>query len=106
MANQMMGNRVWNKLNQLEIEINNLKSLTIPSATFSTNSVEDQEFMKQFPISNIENIDYCENIIKMITDQLKKNWYYNIICLQGLYTIQYLYCLFCDKSIYLVPLVV
>lgn len=61
----MMGDRIWNKLNSLEIEIKNLKSLTpISYSTFSTDNNDDQEFMKNLPISSEEILEYWENILK------------------------------------------
>lgn len=72
MANQMMGDRLWNKLNNLETEIKNLKSLATfqSAAIFSNDSNEDQEFMKQFPISSEQTLEFCENILK--TDERVK----------------------------------
>lgn len=58
----MMGDRIWNKLNSLEIEIKNLKSLTpISYSTFSTDNNDDQEFMKNLPISSEEILEYSKN---------------------------------------------
>jgi len=73
MANQMMGDRLWNKLNNLETEIKNLKSLAKfqSAAIFSNDSNEDQEFMKQFPISSEQTLEFCENILK--TDEKVKD---------------------------------
>jgi len=73
MANQMMGDRLWNKLNNLETEIKNLKSLATfqSAAIFSNDSNEDQEFMKQFPISSEQTLEFCENILK--TDERVKD---------------------------------
>lgn len=73
MANQMMGDRLWNKLNNLETEIRNLKSLATfqSAAIFSNDSNEDQEFMKQFPISSEQTLKFCENILK--TDERVKD---------------------------------
>jgi len=72
MANQMMGDRLWNKLNNLETEIKNLKSLATfqSAAIFSNDSNEDHEVMKQFPISSEQTLEFCENILK--TDERVK----------------------------------
>jgi hypothetical protein len=66
MANQMMDDRLWNKLNNLEMEIKNLKSLATfqSAAIFSNDSNEDQEFMIQFPISSEQTLEFYENILK------------------------------------------
>lgn len=75
MANKMMGDRLRNKLNNLNTEIKNLKSLaTFQSAIFSNDNNEDQEFMKQFPIFSQQTLEFCENILKKMTE-LKTNWY-------------------------------
>jgi hypothetical protein len=73
MANQMMGDRLWNKLNNLQMEIKKLKSLATfqSAAIFSNDSNEYQEFMKQCPISSEQTLEFCENILK--TDERVKD---------------------------------
>lgn len=63
-VNQLMGDRLWNKLHNLETEIKNFKSQTILSASFSVDNNEDNEFMGLFPISSIEILNNCEYILK------------------------------------------
>lgn len=58
-----MGDRLWNKLHNLETEIKNFKSQTILSASFSVDNNEDNEFMGLFPISSIETFNNCEYIL-------------------------------------------
>lgn len=63
-ANRMMNERLWNKMNSLKDDLKKLTSEIVPTVGFS-NDFEDQLFVEQFPFSTIESVVECEKILQI-----------------------------------------
>ncbi|VVC37576.1 Domain of unknown function DUF4806 [Cinara cedri] len=61
MANRIIRDQLWNKLDSLQKEITNLKS---NATIFTTQDPMDKLFLHLLPISSVEKLNHCENMLK------------------------------------------
>jgi len=66
----MMGERLWNKLDSLQTEIKNLKTNMISTTIFTTDT-QDTSFLNLLPISSIQKLNDCENMLNNDNTSIK-----------------------------------